>query len=251
MTGNDNRHVIVVADPAALAIAAAERVVARIAANSGRVAICLTGGSSPKQLYQLLATDRYRSRIPWQRVHWFIGDERFVPAGDPLHNISMARAAFLDQCAPVSNIHPIPTATADPADPDRSAALYEAELKSFYGADALDHGRPLFDLVLMGVGPDGHTASLFPGYPEIEETTRWVVGVPRANVEPFVPRVSLTLPTLASCREMLFEVAGAGKRAILTRVLAGENLPAGNAGSIGETVWLVDTAALPEDFRGH
>jgi 6-phosphogluconolactonase len=251
MAGNDNRHVITVADPAGLAIAAAERVLARIAANSGRVAICLTGGSSPKQLYQLLATESCRSRIPWERIHWFIGDERFVPAGDPLHNMSMACAAFLDQCAPASHIHPIPTATADPADPDRSAALYEAELKSFYGVNALDPARPLFDLVLMGVGPDGHTASLFPGYPAVDETTRWVVGVPRANVEPFVPRVSLTLPALASCREMLFEVAGAGKRAILTRVLAGENLPAGRASSIGETVWLVDQAALPEDFRGH
>lgn len=251
MAGNDNRRLITVADPAALAEAAAERVLARITANNGRVAICLTGGSSPKQLYQLLATDAWRSKIPWDRVHWFIGDERFVPAGDPLNNMGMARAAFLDQCAPAANIHPIQTATADPADPDRSAALYEAELKSFYGADALDRARPLFDLVLMGVGPDGHTASLFPGYPAVEETTRWVVGVPRANVEPFVPRVSLTLPTLASCREMLFEVAGAGKRAILARVLAGENLPSGRAGSIGETVWLVDRASLPEDFRGH
>jgi 6-phosphogluconolactonase len=256
MAGNDNQHffsrrVIAVADPAALAIAAAERVLARIAANSGRVTICLTGGSSPKQLYQLLATDAYRSRIPWARVHWFIGDERFVPADDPLNNMSMARAAFLDACAPASNVHPIPTSTADPADPERSAALYEAALKSFYGADELDPARPLFDLVLMGVGPDGHIASLFPGYPAIEETVRWVVGVPRANVEPFVPRVSLTLPALASCREMLFEVAGAGKRAILTRVLAGENLPAGRVGSIGETVWLVDQAALPEGFRGQ
>ncbi|QDW40431.1 6-phosphogluconolactonase [Bradyrhizobium sp. KBS0727] len=251
MAGNDNRHVIGVADPAALATAAADRVLARIAANGGRVAICLTGGSSPQQLYQLLATDSYRSRIPWERVHWFIGDERFVPAGDPLNNMSMASAAFLDQCAPASNVHPIPTATADPADPDRSAALYEGELKSFYGAEMLDHERPLFDLVLMGVGPDGHTASLFPGYPALEETARWVVGVPRANVEPFVPRVTLTLPTLASCREMLFEVAGAGKRAILTRLLAGEDLPAGRAGSAGETVWLVDRAALPEDFRGQ
>ena len=251
MASNDNRRVIAVPDPTALSIAAAERILARIAANNDRAAICLTGGSSPKQLYQLLATDFYRSRIPWDRVHWFVGDERFVPAGDPLHNMSMARAAFLDHCAPASNIHPIPTATADPADPNRSAALYEAELKSFHGTDVLDRARPLFDLVLMGVGPDGHTASLFPGYPEVEETARWVVGVPRANVEPFVPRISLTLPTLASCREMLFEVAGAGKRAILTRVLAGENLPAGRAASIGETVWLVDQAALPEDFREH
>src|SRR6195952_4074991 len=224
---NDNRHVIAVADPAKLAKTAAERVIARISANAGRVAICLTGGSSPRQLYQLLAAEACRNRVPWDRVHWFIGDERFVPAGDPLNNMSMARAAFLDRCAPASNIHPIPTATADPADPDRSAALYEAELKSFYGADELDPARPLFDLVMMGVGPDGHTASLFPGYPAVEETARWVVGVPKAHVEPFVPRVTLTLPALGSCHEMLFEVAGADKRAILTRVLEGENLPAG------------------------
>ena len=162
----------------------------------------------------------------------------------------VARETFLDQCAPAANIHPIPTSTADPTDPDRGAALYEGELKSFYGADELDPARPLFDLVLMGVGPDGHTASLFPGYPALDETRRWVVGVPKANVEPFVPRVTLTLPALASCREMLFEVAGADKRAILTRVFAGENLPANRARSTGETVWLVDQAALPENFRG-
>jgi 6-phosphogluconolactonase len=173
-----------------------------------------------------------------------------VSAHDPLNNLGVARAIFLDRYAPASNIHPIPTSTADPADPDRSAALYEQELKSFYGADALDPDRPLFDLVLMGVGPDGHTASLFPGYPALDETSRWATGVPRANVEPFVPRVTLTLPTLASCREMLFEVAGAEKRAILARVLAGENLPANRAQSTGETVWLVDQAALPENFRG-
>jgi 6-phosphogluconolactonase len=250
MISNDNRQVISVGDPAAMATAAAERVIARISENPGRVAICLTGGSSPKQLYQLLATDAYRSRIPWQRVHWFIGDERFVPADDPLNNMGAARAIFLDRYAPAANIHPIPTSTADPADPDRSAALYEQELKSFYGADILDPARPLFDLVLMGVGPDGHTASLFPGYPALHEASRWVVGVPKANVEPFVPRVTLTLPTLASCREMLFEVAGTDKRAILTRVLADENLPANRAQSTGEKVWLVDRAALPENFRG-
>ena len=250
MVPNQQRQVISVADPAAMANAAAERVIARISENPGRVAICLTGGSSPKKLYQLLATDNYRSRIPWPRVHWFIGDERFVPADDPLNNMTVARATFLDRYAPTSNIHPIPTSTADPADPDRSAALYEAELKSFYGTEALDPARPLFDLVLMGVGPDGHTASLFPGYPALDETKGWVVGGPKANVEPFVPRVTLTLPTLASCREMLFEVAGADKRAILTRVFAGENLPANRARSTGETVWLVDQAALPENFRG-
>jgi 6-phosphogluconolactonase len=243
---NDNRHVIAVADPAELAKMAADRVIARIAANTGRAAICLTGGSSPKQLYQLLATDAYRSRIPWDRVHWFIGDDRFVAADDPLNNMGMARRLFLDRCAPADTIHPIPT---DAANPDEAARRYESDLKSFYGANELDCDRPLFDVVLMGVGPDGHTASLFPGYPAIEQIERWVVGVPQAHFEPFVPRVTLTLPVLNSCREMLFEASGPDKRAILTRVLAGENLPANRAHSTGETIWLVDAAALPENFR--
>jgi 6-phosphogluconolactonase len=248
MASNDNHHVIAVSDPAALAEAAAERVLARIAANGDRVAICLTGGSSPKQLYQLLATDPYRSRIPWPRVHWFIGDERLVAPEDPLNNMSMARHLFLDRFAPAANIHPIPTDTADPGE---AALRYQNELQSFYGAEVLDSSRPLFDVVLLGVGPDGHIASLFPDYPAIEETQRWVVGVPKAHVAPFVPRVTLTLPALGSCREMLFELAGPDKREILTRVLDSENLPANRAHSIGETIWLVDAAALPENFRGR
>jgi 6-phosphogluconolactonase len=248
MLYNDNRHVIAVSDPAALATAAADRIMARIESNPGRAAICLTGGSSPKQLYRLLAGDAYRSRIPWDHVHWFIGDERFVPATDPLNNMAMARRIFLDTCAPVDNIHPIPT---DLADLDQSARHYERELKSYYGGGTLDPVRPLFDVVLMGVGPDGHVASLFPDDPAIEETERWVVGAPQAHVEPFVPRVTLTLPALASCREMLFEVAGADKRGILTRVLAGDDLPANRVYSLGDTVWLVDEAALPENFRGR
>jgi len=248
MALNAHRQVITVADSAELANSAAHRVLARIAANDGRVAICLTGGSSPTQLYRLLATDPYRNQIPWDRVHWFIGDERFVPAADPLNNMGMARRIFLDRCAPAANIHPIPT---DAADPREAARRYESELQSFYGANELVPSRPLFDVVLMGVGPDGHTASLFPDYPAIEEIERWVVGVPQAHVEPFVPRVTLTLPALNSCREMLFEVAGAEKRTILTRVLDGENLPANRARSTGETIWLVDQAALPENFRGR
>ncbi|WP_167771842.1 6-phosphogluconolactonase [Bradyrhizobium frederickii] len=238
---------IVEADAEALARAAAERVMARIAANPGRIAICLTGGSSPKKLYQLLGSEAWRGRVPWQRVHWFIGDERFVPASDPLNNMAVARATFLDRNAASSHIHPIPTATETP---QQSAEAYARELQAFYGSESLDPSRPLFDLVLMGAGPDGHTASLFPGFPEIEEGERWVVGVPRANVAPFVPRVSLTLPALASCREMLFEIAGRDKQPILTRLLNGETLPALRARSAGETVWLVDRAALPEGIRG-
>ena len=110
MTSRDHRQVITVADPAALAKTAAERLMTRIEANSGRIAICLTGGSSPKQLYQLLATTAYRSRIPWDRVHWFIGDERFVPASDPLNNMAMAREIFLDR---------LRAAVQHPSHPDR------------------------------------------------------------------------------------------------------------------------------------
>jgi 6-phosphogluconolactonase len=248
MRYNDNRHVIEVSDPAALARAAAVRIIARIDQNPGRAAICLTGGSSPKRLYEWLAGDQCRSRIPWDRVHWFIGDERLVPATDPLNNMAMARRIFLDACAPADSIHPIPT---DLADLDQSARHYERELKSYYGASVLNPARPLFDVVLMGVGPDGHVASLFPDDPAIEETERWVVGVPQAHVEPLVPRVTLTLPALASCREMLFELAGAEKYGILTRVLAGEDLPANRVYSLGETVWLADKAALPENYRGR
>ena len=188
MAARSNFNRIVVDDAAALANAAAERLMARINANPGRIAICLSGGSSPKQLYRLLSTDPWADRIPWQRVHWFIGDERFVPAVDPLNNMAMARSIFLDSLAPPANIHPIPT---DTAGPDESAHRYEG-----------------------------------------------------AHVEPLVPRVTLTLPALSSCREMLFEIAGAEKRAILTRLSAGENLPANRARSAAETVWLVDRAAL-------
>ncbi|HEY3892629.1 MAG TPA: 6-phosphogluconolactonase [Bradyrhizobium sp.] len=241
-----NIKVIVAPDAAALARTAADHVLARIVGNDARVAICLAGGSSPKQLFELLATAACRSQIPWDRVHWFIGDERFVPADDPLNNMAMARRTFLDRCAPAANVHPIAT---EGVDASTAARRYQTELQSYYGADRLDPARPLFDLVLLGVGPDGHTASLFPGYPAAEETGRWVVEVPEAHVEPFIPRITLTLPTLGSCREMLFEASGAGKRAILTRVFGGENLPAARARAEGETIWLVDQAALPENFR--
>ncbi len=239
------RTLIQVADADALAEAAAKRLMARIDANPGRVAICLTGGSSPKRLYELLATPSYADAIPWERVHWFIGDDRFVLSSDPLSNIGMAKRAFLDDYAPRDRVHPMPT---DAATPDAAAFLYEAMLKTFHDMGTIDPATPLFDLVLMGIGPDGHTASLFPGYPAIDVSDRWVVGVPTAHVAPFVPRVTLTLPALASCHEMLFLVSGADKRAIAARVLADDTLPAGRARSEQETVWLIDAAATPEGF---
>jgi 6-phosphogluconolactonase len=235
-------NVIAVAEGAALATTAARRLIARVA-TGGRSAVCLTGGSSPQGLYRLLAVEPWRSQIPWDRVHWFMGDDRFVPQSDPLSNMGAARTAFLDATAPSQNIHAIATNTGDA---ETAALLYEDELKRFYGADRLDPARALFDLVLMGLGSDGHTASLFPHSAALAEKTRWVIGVAKAGMEPYVPRVTLTFPAHASTREMLFLVDGVEKRTVLARVLGGENLPANRAYSNGELVWLIDRAAAPE-----
>src|SRR5262249_21568398 len=176
-------------------------------------------------------------------VHWFMGDDRFVPAQGALSNMGMARRLFLDRIpVPSENVHPIDTTLQSP---DAAARRYAAELKHFRGRDQLDPARPLFELVLMGLGPDGHTASLFPNAPALTEQERWVVGVDHAGWEPFVPRVTLTFPGLASAREMLFLVDGEDKRGILARVLAGDDLPASRARCDGELVWLADPPAAP------
>jgi 6-phosphogluconolactonase len=251
MNSGAHAKILVVHDAAALAEIAARRLIARLA-RAERSAVCLTGGSSPLGLFRLLAESPWKSEVPWDRVHWFIGDDRFVPERDPLSNMGAAKRVLLDRVsAPRQNIHPIPTDAKDPqsADPESAARLYEEELKRFYGADRLDPERPLFDFVLMGLGPDGHTASLFPGSSALEEKQHWVVGVAKAGMEPFVPRVTLTFPALASTREMLFLIDSADKGPILKRVLAGEDLPAHRAYAQGELVWLVIRAAVPGDMK--
>ncbi len=237
-------QIVVVEDAPALAEAAARRLIEQVTGRD-RAAVALTGGASPQGLYRLLAETPWRSQVPWDRVHWFIGDDRFVPESDPLSNMGTARRVLLDRVggAPWQNIHPMPT---DTNYPEGAARLYEDELKAFYGADRLDPARPMFDLVLMGLGDDGHTASLFPGSPALDEKQRWVLGIAKAGMEPFVPRVTLTFPALASTREMLFLVDSADKRAILSRVLSGEDLPARRAYADGNLIWLVVRAAAPE-----
>jgi len=236
--------VIVVADADALARTAAERILARLRRSNGRLAVCLSGGSTPERLYELLATERYRGALSWNHIHWFWGDDRFVPHNDPRSNFTMARRLLLDRVPTLSgNICPIST---NVENVEQAARLYETELRRFYGAERLLPGRPLFDVVLMGLGSDGHTASLFPGHAELGEETRWVVEVPQAGLEPFVPRVTLTFPTLASTREMLFLVSGPSKRQILAQVFSGADLPAARAYSEGDLVWLVDRDAAPE-----
>jgi gluconokinase/6-phosphogluconolactonase len=235
--------IIVAADPEAMARAAVERVLARLPHTDGHFTVCLTGGSTSERLYELLAT-RYRDAVPWPRIKWFWGDDRFVPESDPRSNAGAARRLMLGRVpVPPANICAIPIGAENVME---AARLYELELQRHYGGDRLLPERPLFDIVLMGMGGDGHTASLFPGHDaELGETERWVIGVPHAGMEPFVPRVTLTFPALASTREMLFLVCGFGKRDMLARVFSGADLPAARAWSDGGLVWLVDEAAMP------
>ena len=159
----------------------------------------------------------------------------------------MAREAMLAQAPiPSANIHGIaPQGT--PAD---AAGAYERELKSYYGAETLDPARPLFDVVLLGMGPDGHTASLFPGKPALAVRDRWVTEVPVPGLNPQVPRVTLTYPALESSRSVAFVAAGADKRAMMTRVLAGEaGLPSAQVRPVGELVWFIDRAARAAETR--
>ena len=121
---------------------------------------------------------------------------------------------------------------------------YEGVLRAYYGGDALDPARPLFDVVLLGMGPDGHTASLFPGKPALEEKRRWAVEVPVPGLNPLVPRVTLTYPALASSRSVAFVAAGADKTTMMRRVLGGDQeLPSARLDPVGELIWFVDRAA--------
>lgn len=235
----DDHHINQQDNADALARAAMDWFIATVEENPGRVAVCLTGGSTPERLYRLLAAHD----LPWERVHVFLSDERFVPPSSELSNMAMARRALLDHVAiPPENVHAIPTETASP---EESAALYEQELKRFYGADVLDPARPLFDLVLNGMGDDGHTASLFPGAPALEERTRWAVAA-EPGMDPRVPRVTLTFPVLESCRASGFLVSGEKKAAVFQRVRAGADLPSGRLAPLGRVTWFIDRAAAGE-----
>ena len=227
------------ATPDELARNVADWIVERARAQPQRFALCLSGGETPKRLYELLGAAPRRDRFPWERTHLFWGDERMVPHKDPRSNFHMAYEALV-RYAPIlaANIHAVPTERISPA---AAAAEYEATLKRFYGADKFDAGRPLFDLTLLGLGEDGHLASLFPGSPALAETNRWVVPVVG---ERELDRVTLTYPALASSAAVAFLVAGRLKREALERVHAGDpSLPAARLRPAGELYWFADRAA--------
>ena len=230
------------ADAGALARDTADWILARAQASEGRFALNLSGGSTPKALYALLAQPPYRDRMPWDRTHLFWGDERFVPPDHPDSNFRMVQEALLAHVAiPAPQVHAIPTDTT-PAD---CAARYQRTLQAFYGAATLDPARPLFDVTLLGLGEDGHTASLFPGTAALAERTAWVVDVVGAKPE---PRLTLTYPVLESSREVAFLLAGAAKHAMLGRLEERDmSLPAARVQPVGDLLFLIDRAAAEGD----
>ena len=229
-------------DGEALARNTAEWLCARALASDRHFAICCSGGSTPKRLYEVLAEPAIASRFPWRGAHWFWGDERFVPQDHPDSNYRMVCDALFSRVAvPDGNIHAVPTAGVSP---EEAAAAYEKTLQAFYGADTLAPTRPLFDVTLLGIGEDGHTASLFPGHPALEEKDHWAVAVIGAKTE---ARITLTYPALDSSRDAAFLVAGEGKRKIVARARSGDRtLPAARIRPVGRLHWFTDRAAASE-----
>jgi 6-phosphogluconolactonase len=226
-------------DAPALARAGADYLCDLALRNAGRAIIALSGGNTPKPLYHHLAEEPIKARLPWGRVHFVLGDERFVPPSDPASNFGMARDAFLSRVpVPPENVHPVETVGTTL---EEAAKRYEATLKGLYGSDTLHFDRPLLNLTLLGLGEDGHTASLIPGQPVLKERKCWVAPVPQGRTE---QRITLTYPTLDSSSVVAFLVSGEEKREILDRILSGDNtLPASHIRPIGEVIWFVDRAA--------
>lgn len=211
----------------------------------GRFTVALAGGDTPRPIYSRLAAAAYRNRIDWPRVLVFFGDERCVPPDDPRSNYLMARTALLDRVPlPAGNIHRI----RGEDDPQRAAANYARVLKQVLGGDAAAGGPPPegFDLVLLGLGDDGHTASLFPGLAAVAETKRWVMAQYVETAGNW--RVTLTPVIINAARQVAFLVSGAKKAEMVRRVLEGPYQPAVlPAQSVrptqGELHWLMDMAA--------
>lgn len=207
-------------------------------AARGRFSMALSGGGTPRRTYELLAQPPLSGQAPWDRMHIFWGDERCVSLDDPRSNARMARQAWLDHVPiPGNQIHPVDCAGA----PAAAARRYEACLRKFFAE------RPSrFDLVLLGLGADGHTASLFPGTPALAERTRWAVEVNTTGRDLF--RVTLTAPFINRARVVAFLVAGLEKAQALREVLHGPHRPARLPAQLiqpedGKLLWLIDTEA--------
>ncbi len=207
-------------------------------AKDGAFAVALSGGSTPHALYRTLAGPPFLNAFPWDRTHWFWGDERFVPHSDAASNFRMASEAMLSRApVPPSHIHAVSTVGITP---DEAARQYESELQKFYGSQSLLPSRPLFDLMLLGLGEDGHTASLIPGSPALNERAHWTAVTEMAGQT----RITLTYPALESCAHAAFLVSGASKHTILANICGGEsNLPAARFRPRGDLHFFTDAEA--------
>ncbi|MBF0549802.1 MAG: 6-phosphogluconolactonase [Deltaproteobacteria bacterium] len=250
----DPHEIKIYSDPDELAASAAERFAQgaeKAVAEHGRFCVCLSGGSTPREMYIRLAEDPWRDRVPWPAVHVFWGDERCVPRDHPDNLYAMAWELLLSRVPiPAENIHRM---LGEAENPEAAAAAYEDLLREFFG---LKIGRyPRFDLILLGLGADGHMASLFPGTAGLKETQRLTVAnyVPALNAW----RLTLTLPVLNHAAQIMFLVAGASKaqivRSLWGRIGEEQSLPAGMINpQSGRVLWLLDQAAAsllePTDF---
>jgi len=241
MVSSSPPAVLVCPDRAALARGAAavftEFVMSAVEAR-GRAAVALAGGTTPRAAYEILARPPWRERVPWFALDVFFGDERMVPDGDPRSNVRMARESLLDH-VPVdpARVH-APRVTGDVAE---CAAEYEARVKAVVPGG--ESGWPRFDLVFLGLGADGHTASLFPGDPALEDQHAVVAGVP--NAPDGLARITLSLPVLNAAAVVAFLVAGEEKAEAMHRVLdLEEPLPAARVRpAAGTVIWLLDPQA--------
>jgi 6-phosphogluconolactonase len=229
-------------DPLALAQAAAERLLALSTdaiATAGRFSLGLSGGSTPRTLFELLASSAFASQIEWPRVHLFWGDERCVPPDHADSNYRMTRQVLLDRIpVPAENIHRI----CGELSPTEAAVEYERDLKTYFGSDAL----PRFDMLLLGMGTDGHTASLFPGTSALREDSCWVVENYVAQMDAW--RITLTAPAINAAANVCLLVAGAEKAETLRHVLQGPHQPEIYPAQLvrpknGRLTWMVDAAA--------
>ena len=222
---------------AAAAAVAVAGVITSTTAARGRCAIALSGGSTPQGLYRVLAST-YRTVIPWTDVHVFWGDERFVPAAHPDSNYGMARRTLLDHVScPDGNIHQVPTNLRSPVD---AAEAYAATLRAYFAG-----ASPRFDLMLLGIGADGHTASLFPGAPALAIDHRTVAAITAPDGS---ERITLTLPVLLAARTTFIVATGVGKAEAIARALDSAtriaDCPAAALRhSTGEVVWWLDRGA--------
>ena len=217
---------------------AAVRTINESVEASGHSSLVLSGGNTPRTLYRLLSS-QFRDQIPWTKVDVFWGDERYVPPGDLDSNYRMAWENLLDHVPiPAANVHVMPTILSDPKD---AAQEYEKKLRRYFSKD-----WPRFDLVLLGLGEEGHTASLFPGSAALEERSRWVVAV-KAPAKPPL-RLTLTLPALCHAANVYFLVTGSNKAQALHDILTGspnpKNCPAAGVRlAQGTVIWWVDREA--------